>query len=56
MNSEPLRLGSRRSPMAITQSGNVARLITERLPLSDVPAALQRLGDGTTAGRIVFHP
>ena len=30
MNSEPLRLGSRRSPMAIAQSGDVARLITER--------------------------
>ncbi|HVT71018.1 MAG TPA: hydroxymethylbilane synthase [Trebonia sp.] len=30
MNSEPLRLGSRRSPMAVSQSGEVARLITER--------------------------
>ena len=30
MNLEPLRLGSRRSPMAISQSGDVARLITER--------------------------
>ena len=30
MNPEPLRLGSRRSPMAIAQSGDVARLITER--------------------------
>ncbi|MGD0698852.1 MAG: hydroxymethylbilane synthase [Trebonia sp.] len=30
MNAEPLRLGSRRSPMAISQSGDVARLITER--------------------------
>ena len=30
MNSEPLRLGSRRSPMAIAQSGDVARLVTER--------------------------
>ena len=30
MNSEPLRLGSRKSPMAISQSGDVARLITER--------------------------
>jgi hydroxymethylbilane synthase len=26
----PLRLGSRRSPMAVAQSGNVARLLTER--------------------------
>ncbi|HEX3517238.1 MAG TPA: hydroxymethylbilane synthase [Trebonia sp.] len=30
MNAEPLRLGSRKSPMAISQSGNVARLITAR--------------------------
>ena len=30
MNAEPLRLGSRRSPMAVSQSGDVARLITER--------------------------
>ena len=30
MNSEPLRLGSRKSPMAVAQSGDVARLITER--------------------------
>jgi hydroxymethylbilane synthase len=30
VNAEPLRLGSRRSPMAIAQSGDVARLITER--------------------------
>jgi hydroxymethylbilane synthase len=30
VNLEPLRLGSRRSPMAISQSGYVARLITER--------------------------
>ena len=28
MNQEPLRLGSRRSPMAISQSGDVARRIT----------------------------
>ena len=28
MNPEPLRLGSRRSPMAISQSGDAARLIT----------------------------
>jgi len=29
-NTTPLRLGSRRSPMAIAQSGDVARLISER--------------------------
>ncbi len=30
MNSQSLRLGSRKSPMALSQSGEVARLITER--------------------------
>jgi NADPH:quinone reductase len=40
----------------LVAAGLLKPLITERLPLSDVPAALQRLGDGTTAGRIVFHP
>jgi hydroxymethylbilane synthase len=30
VTAEPLRLGSRKSPMAISQSGDVARLITER--------------------------
>lgn len=28
MNSEPLRLGSRKSPMAVSQSGDVARLVS----------------------------
>jgi NADPH:quinone reductase len=31
-------------------------LITERLPLADVPDGLRRLGAGSTAGRIVFQP
>jgi hydroxymethylbilane synthase len=30
VNQEPLRLGSRRSPMAVSQSGDVARLVTGR--------------------------
>lgn len=30
MSAQPLRLGSRRSPMAVSQSGEVARLVTER--------------------------
>ncbi len=30
MNGRPLRLGSRRSPMAIAQSRQVAGMITER--------------------------
>ena len=30
MNPDPLLLGSRKSPMAVSQSGDVARLITER--------------------------
>ena len=30
MSQPPLRLGTRKSPMAMAQSGQVARLITER--------------------------
>jgi hydroxymethylbilane synthase len=30
VSSEPLRLGTRNSPMAVSQSGDVARLVTER--------------------------
>ena len=30
MSTAPLRLGTRRSPMALVQAGHVARLITER--------------------------
>jgi NADPH:quinone reductase len=37
-------------------AGSLRPLITERLPLADVPDALRRLGAGTTAGRIVFQP
>ena len=37
-------------------AGVIRPLITERLPLADVPDALRRLGAGTTAGRIVFQP
>jgi NADPH:quinone reductase-like Zn-dependent oxidoreductase len=34
----------------------VRPLITERLPLPDVPDALRRLAAGDTTGRIVFQP
>ena len=37
-------------------AGAIRPLITERLPLADVPDALRRLGAGATAGRIVFQP
>ena len=45
MNSEPLRLGSRRSPMAISQSGDVARLITERTGRQVEIVGVTTLGD-----------
>ena len=45
MNSEPLRLGSRRSPMAIAQSGDVARLITERTGRRVEIVGITTLGD-----------
>jgi hydroxymethylbilane synthase len=45
VNSEPLRLGSRRSPMAISQSGDVARLITERTGRRVEIVGVTTLGD-----------
>ena len=45
MNSEPLRLGSRKSPMAIAQSGDVARLITERTGRRVEIVGVTTLGD-----------
>ena len=45
MNPEPLRLGSRRSPMAISQSGDVARLITERTGRRVEIVGVTTLGD-----------
>ena len=47
MNSEPLRLGSRKSPMAISQSGEVARLITERTGLRVEIVGVTTLGDAS---------
>jgi hydroxymethylbilane synthase len=41
----PLRLGSRRSPMAVTQSGGVARLITERTGRQAEVVGVTTLGD-----------
>lgn len=43
--SEPLRLGSRKSPMAVSQSGDVARLITERTGRRVEIVGVTTLGD-----------
>ena len=40
----------------LAAAGLIRPLITERLPLADVPDGLRRLGAGSTAGRIVFQP
>ena len=40
----------------LAADGKIRPLISERLPLADVPGGLQRLADGTTTGRIVFVP
>jgi NADPH2:quinone reductase len=40
----------------LAAAGLIRPLITERLPLADVPDGLRRLGAGTTAGRLVFQP
>lgn len=45
MSSEPLRLGSRKSPMAVAQSGDVARLITERTGRRVEIVGVTTLGD-----------
>lgn len=45
MRAQPLRLGSRRSPMAIAQSGDVARLITERTGRRVEIVGVTTLGD-----------
>ena len=45
MKAQALKLGSRRSPMAIAQSGDVARLITERAGRRVEIAGITTLGD-----------
>ncbi|MGF0314904.1 NADPH:quinone oxidoreductase family protein [Nocardia fluminea] len=40
----------------LAAAGKVRPLISERLPLGDVPDGLGRLGDGDTVGRLVFGP
>lgn len=41
---------------ALADSGAIAPLITERLPLADTAEGLRRLGDGDTSGRVVCEP
>jgi NADPH2:quinone reductase len=40
----------------LVAAGAIRPLISERLPLADVPDGLRRLANGTTTGRIVFLP
>jgi NADPH2:quinone reductase len=40
----------------LATAGLIRPLITERLPLTDVPDGLRRLAAGSTAGRLVFLP
>jgi hydroxymethylbilane synthase len=49
MSQPPLRLGTRKSPMAMVQSGQVARLITERAGLAVDLVGLTTFGDVTRA-------
>jgi hydroxymethylbilane synthase len=48
VNSQPLRLGTRRSPMAVAQSGDVARLITERTGREVEIVGVTTFGDVST--------
>ncbi len=40
---------------ALATSGAIAPLVSERLPLQDVAAGLQRLADGVTVGRVAYQ-
>ena len=40
----------------LVTAGKIKTLVSERLPLDEVPAGLTRLAAGTTTGRIVFQP
>jgi NADPH2:quinone reductase len=40
----------------LAAAGTIRPLVSERLPLADVPDGLQRLAGGATTGRIVFLP
>jgi NADPH2:quinone reductase len=40
----------------LAAAGSIRTLISERLPLADVPDGLRRLAEGATTGRIVFQP
>jgi NADPH:quinone reductase len=40
----------------LVSAGRIRPLITERLPLADVPDGLRRVAAGATTGRIVFQP
>ncbi|MGH3249547.1 MAG: NADPH:quinone oxidoreductase family protein [Trebonia sp.] len=42
--------------LALTETGAIKTVVTERLSLDDVPDGLRRLGAGKTTGRIVFMP
>jgi NADPH2:quinone reductase len=41
---------------ALAAAGTIRPLISERVPLEDVPAAVQRLADGHTVGRLAVVP
>jgi hydroxymethylbilane synthase len=49
VSTPPLRLGTRKSPMAMAQSGQVARLITERTGVSVELVGVTTFGDVTRA-------
>jgi NADPH2:quinone reductase len=40
----------------LVAAGQIKPLISERLPMTEVPDALRRLGAGGTTGRVVFQP
>jgi NADPH2:quinone reductase len=48
--------GDRLAEVQVVAAGAIRPLVSERLPLADVPYGLRRLADGVTTGRVVFLP
>lgn len=50
----PAVLECHRALTELADAGAIAPLVSERLPLADVAAGVQRLADGVTVGRVVY--
>ena len=56
-HAQPAGLRDRHAELTkLAAAGKLRPLISERLPMADVPTGLRRLADGATVGRVVFIP